>query len=423
MLEIIGDWWRARNVEVNRRELISCELNSTVKASLSSLAPHSDVRRWRRWADKRPQHLREIPEDIPDDVPYKGLRNYWYPVMAAKELRENQLKPYRLLGEDLVLFRDEDGTPKALSDVCPHRLARLSLGWVNLHTPGTVSCPYHGWTFDGSGQCVAALAEGPDSPLPRKVKTRAYPIVERHHVIWIYMGGEANVPDLDDNLPHVAEAMSGSWPWFIHWDWDVNYLNSLDNACDAAHACFAHARCSQFIDQARWGKTYGTELDCGGLEVGMEATGPAHRGTHWASGWDMHVPGYIYFAPHPPIWPASTIFWSVPTDEGHMRLFTCASFHGEFNDRARAWLLQSVHWRKWGLPNNIYHCNMGPDRAMVTSQGRVADWRKERLSQTDAAVTMFRKMLKKALRDERDKVVDDREVASPTPRRESLAEA
>ncbi len=113
MFTMIGDWWRARNVERNRRELIRCESKSTFRAALSSLAPHSDLRRWKRWADRCPPHLQELPKDIPDDVPYKGLRNFWYPVMPAKDLRENQLQSSRLLGEDLVVFRDEDGSPRA----------------------------------------------------------------------------------------------------------------------------------------------------------------------------------------------------------------------------------------------------------------------------------------------------------------------
>ena len=72
MLTKIGDWWRARNVEINRRELIQCEPKSTLRASLSSLAPNSDLRRWKRWADRCPPHLQELPRDIPDDVPYTG---------------------------------------------------------------------------------------------------------------------------------------------------------------------------------------------------------------------------------------------------------------------------------------------------------------------------------------------------------------
>jgi len=409
MLQIIGDWWRARQTEVNRRELINCELKSTPRASLFSLAPHSDLRRWKRWIARSPEQFKNLPENIADDVPYQGLRNYWYPVMPAKELRENQLKPFRLLGEDLVLFRAEDSAPKALSDICPHRRARLSLGWVNLHAPGTVSCPYHGWTFDGAGQCVQKLTEGPDAPLPRMQNTKAYPAVEKHHVIWVYMGNTAQIPELDDNIPHVAHAMSGSWPWFIHWDWNVNYLNSVDNTCDAAHGAFAHARCSQFLDQARWGKFYGRELDCDGLEVGVETTGPKHRGNHFASGWDCHVPGYIYFKPQPPIWPAGAIFWSVPIDDTHMRLFTFATFHGAFRDRARAWIMQSLHWRKWGLPNNIYHCNMGSDLAMCLSQGALSDWSQEKLSQSDVAVAKFRRKMKQALHEEQHQAMPEKE--------------
>ena len=109
MLKMIGDWWRSRNVEVNRRELIQCEPKSTFRASLSSLSPKSDLRRSKRWADQCPPHLQELPKDIPDDVPYKGLRNFWYPLMPAKDLRENQLQSSRLLGEDLVVFRAPHG--------------------------------------------------------------------------------------------------------------------------------------------------------------------------------------------------------------------------------------------------------------------------------------------------------------------------
>lgn len=127
-------------------------------------------------------HLQTLPDEISATIPYKGLRNYWYPAMPAKELRDKQLKPVRLLGEDLVFFRGTDGTPHALSDVCPPRQSRLSLGWINLYEPDTVSCPYHGWTFNGKGQCVAALVEGPESPIPHKVRTRAYPVQERYHL-------------------------------------------------------------------------------------------------------------------------------------------------------------------------------------------------------------------------------------------------
>ena len=125
----------------------------------------------------------------------------------------------------------------------------------------------------------------------------------------------------------------------------------------------------------------------------------------------------------PPIWPAGAIFWSVPIDEGKVRVFTCTTFHGEFKDRARAWIMQSVHWRKWGLPNNIYHCNIGPDRAMVMGQGALSDWRREHLSQTDVAVIKFRQMLKKAWQAERLQAVEVEPRARRVRSQETLTEA
>ena len=104
-------------------------------------------------------------------------------------------------------------------------------------------------------------------------------------------------------------------------------------------------------------------------------------------------------------------------------MFTCATFHGEFKDRARAWIMQSVHWRKWGLPNNIYHCNIGPDRAMVMGQGMLSDWRREHLSQTDVAVIKFRQMLKKAWQAERLQAAEVEPRARRVRAAETLTEA
>lgn len=394
MFKQFASWRRKRQVDSNRRRLIDGEPQSTVRAAFHALFPSSDLKRWKKWADNCPPS--PLPLDIPDDVPYRGLNNYWYPVMPAKDLGANQIVPFRLLGQDLVFFRGSDGTPRALSDTCPHRQAKLSLGWVNIYAPDTITCPYHGWTFDGKGQCVAALAEGPNSPLPKKVRTTSYPTEERHRLIWVYMGSTNDVPDIDDNIPHVKEAMDGSWPWFIHWDWPVNYLNALDNDVDVVHPNFAHARCSQFLDQSRWSKAFAKPLGCGGLEVGITDDGAPHTGPRSATSWDMHVPGYIYFAPSPPKWPAGAIFWAIPIDEGNMRMFTFTTFKGPLMTRLRCIVFQTLYWRRWGLPNNIYHCNRGADRAIVLSQGRLADWRLEKLSQTDLPVIRFRKMMKQA---------------------------
>src|SRR5712692_285270 len=98
-------------------------------------------------------------------APVLGYRNFWYPLIESSKVGSKPI-PLRMLGEDLVLFR---AGPKvaALVDRCAHRGALLSKGRVLF--PETLSCPYHGWTYNAQGDCVAAIVEGPDSHVPGKV--------------------------------------------------------------------------------------------------------------------------------------------------------------------------------------------------------------------------------------------------------------
>jgi predicted acylesterase/phospholipase RssA len=111
-----------------------------------------------------------------DYCPKLGFREYWYPAIETRKVRGKPVS-LMMLGDDLVLFRDGAGKVVALSDWCPHRGARLSLGVCEFE--GTVTCPYHGYVFDGTGQCVAGLIERPDSSFPSKLHARAYPTEER----------------------------------------------------------------------------------------------------------------------------------------------------------------------------------------------------------------------------------------------------
>ena len=132
-----------------------------------------------------------------DYCPKLGFREYWYPGIEARKVRGRPVS-LKMLGEDLVLFRDAAGKVSALSDWCPHRGARLSLGVCEFK--GTVTCPYHGYVFDGAGRCVAGLIERPDSPFPAKLHARVYPTEERMGIVFVWMGETAPVP-LDEDLP------------------------------------------------------------------------------------------------------------------------------------------------------------------------------------------------------------------------------
>lgn len=129
---------------------------------------------------------------------------YWYPVMWSRQIGSRPV-PIQLLGHRLVLIRDA-GRAYALADRCPHRGVPLSLG--SQEFPGTISCPYHGWTYDlGSGNLCAVITDGPDSPICGKVAVRTYPTAERLGLVWIFIGPGAYLADPPSDIPAIEGAI------------------------------------------------------------------------------------------------------------------------------------------------------------------------------------------------------------------------
>ena len=119
--------------------------------------------------------------DIRSKIPPLGNREYWYPALPDKDIKATKPQVLRMLGFDMVFFRGKDGQVKALLDACPHRGAFLSLG--DCFYEGFITCPYHGGTFDGDGNCVAMISEGPDSKLVGEMKAWAFPTVTLKGVV------------------------------------------------------------------------------------------------------------------------------------------------------------------------------------------------------------------------------------------------
>jgi phenylpropionate dioxygenase-like ring-hydroxylating dioxygenase large terminal subunit len=128
-----------------------------------------------------------------------GFREYWYPVTWSRKVREGRHPiQVKLLGEKIMLRR-EGGTVRALHDRCPHRGVPLSHPMGTQEFPGTWTCCYHGWTFDlESGKLVAAITDGPDSPICGKVYVRTYPTREQLGLVWLWMGDGDPVPFEED---------------------------------------------------------------------------------------------------------------------------------------------------------------------------------------------------------------------------------
>jgi phenylpropionate dioxygenase-like ring-hydroxylating dioxygenase large terminal subunit len=166
-----------------------------------------------------------------------GLPNYWYPVAVSRSLKKKPLA-VKVLSEKIVLVRDR-GKVRALNDRCPHRGVPLSAGRKEF--PGTLSCVYHGWTYDlSSGELVAALTDGTQSPICGKalVKVKTYPVEERAGMIWVYVG-DVPAPPIEEDIPEeflapdavvepVVEVRKGNWRY------------AMENAVDEAHTRYLH---------------------------------------------------------------------------------------------------------------------------------------------------------------------------------------
>src|ERR1043165_5937649 len=114
----------------------------------------------------------------------KLMRMYWQPAALVAELeRDRPVKAVKLLGENLVLFMDEQGRYGLLDRHCPHRGADLAFGRLE---NGGLRCAFHGWLFDATGQCLETPAEPAGSTLCQNIRQRSYPIIEKGGILWAY---------------------------------------------------------------------------------------------------------------------------------------------------------------------------------------------------------------------------------------------
>ena len=162
------------------------------------------------------------------------LRNTWYVAAWDSEVKPGELFARKLLNEPVVFFRDEHGVIQAIFDRCPHRFAPLSMGKLG---GSEVQCIYHGLKFNGSGACT----HNPhgDGKIPRAAVVKSYPVIEKHSVIWIWMGDadkadETSIPDFscqDSTRVYVAKGYL-----YAH----ANYILESDNILDLSHIEFLH---------------------------------------------------------------------------------------------------------------------------------------------------------------------------------------
>src|SRR5216684_2264622 len=132
---------------------------------------------------RRPAREQDYASTGPDTLAGRYMRLFWQPILKSADLSSGHAKPIRIMSEELTLYRGETGSAHVVANRCAHRGTQLSTGWVE---GDCIRCFYHGWKYDGSGQCVEQPAE--DASFASKVRIRSYPCEEYLGLVFAYLG-------------------------------------------------------------------------------------------------------------------------------------------------------------------------------------------------------------------------------------------
>ncbi|MDB5640811.1 MAG: Rieske (2Fe-2S) protein, partial [Hyphomicrobiales bacterium] len=164
------------------------------------------------------------------------FRCSWQPILLSEELPENDCPPVRVkvLSERLVAFRDSEGKLGLIDEFCAHRGVSL---WFGRNEECGLRCPYHGWKFDTSGQCVDVPSEPAESGYAAKIKLKSYPLIEKGGVLWTYMGPPERQPSEPEwefaNVPLNQSFTTKRLQ-------ENNWLQAMEGGIDSSHVSFLH---------------------------------------------------------------------------------------------------------------------------------------------------------------------------------------
>lgn len=360
------------------------------------------------------------------------MRRYWQPAALSDELAvKRPVVPVRLLGEDLVLFRDSDGELGLIERACPHRGADLCYG--RLEDNG-LRCPFHGWHFDRTGQCVEQPGEPEGSTMHKQIKNKSYPVMEHNGIIFAYMGPGAPPPLPGFDCFRAPETHVFAFKGL----WECNWLQAMEVGIDPAHASFLHrflqdedpadSYGKQFRDKAGNTNIPMTKLlrDYPRPDVSVEQTeygmrlvalrhlddGRTHvRVTNQIFPQAISIPmsrEMIITQWHVPVddetcyWYSMFTSFTAPVDKGKMRdqrlkehrLPIYAPLKNKRNNYGFDPDEQAGEtYTGMGLDINVH------DQWAVESPGRIFDRTREHLGKTDVAIIRYRRMLRAAMAD------------------------
>jgi phthalate 4,5-dioxygenase oxygenase subunit len=360
------------------------------------------------------------------------LRQYWLPFLPSTELPEPDGPPrkVRLLGEDLVAFRDTSGVVGLLAERCPHRGASLFFG----RNEGCgLRCVYHGWKFDTTGRCVDMPSEPAESAFRDKVRARAYPCHEVNGVVWAYLGPRP-VPPPFPPFEVTTVAADHAYPPIMMME-ECNWVQALEGDIDSSHIDWVHAKRRPDVEQrGTWNFDRRPRLEI--LPTDYGACYSARRqwdvdGLFWHRITQFILPVFSMIAASEP--QLVTLRAWVPLDDEHnVQIYMRGRLDRPVTDAERAQARdpfaawggylpatsdpRSRHYTRANLHNDYlrdralerdlmvgipFLVNL-QDRAMTETMGPIYDRTQEHLGTTDAMVIYVRRRLLDAARALRD---------------------
>jgi len=288
----------------------------------------------------------------------------------------------RVLGEDLVLYRDLSGTLGLVGLNCPHRSSSLEYGRPRERG---LACPYHGWTFDETGRCLAMPGEPETSAFKEKVSHLAYPVDERGGLIWAFLGtGESpEIPPID-----VFAADDGIRIVENFCIWPANWLQIVENSVDQVHTGILHGEGSSRADV--WSQI--PEVDWNEDADGIQTV--QIRGDYGRMNYLRFPTTILLNQPWPGgefSWPRYSAIVRTPVDDHHTLLFHVTyvpPLNGSLPDLPEGMELVAA--------NQVQTLFIQDYRAIVT-QGAPVDRSVERLGTTDIGVIMLRKKIERGI--------------------------
>ena len=334
------------------------------------------------------------------------LRRFWQPICMSEQLTDLPLA-IRIMGEDLVVFRDLSGHVGLLHRQCSHRRTSLEYGVIAEHG---IRCCYHGWLFDVDGTILETPGEPEDSPIRHTLAHGAYPALEYKGLVFAYMGPPEKKPEFPiyDTFEIAGEEMV---PYLIPMP--CNWLQVTENPMDPFHSVFLHTRVTRAHFNPAWGALPAVGWHRFADRTGIYLTNTRRWNEYvWVRTAETLMPS---FAQPPDIYqdPDREKFfprvgsskWVVPTDDRSCILLGWRHFSDELDlggkgDRSRVGYNKVDAIGQTGIERSAEEGQRVPsDYEAQIGQGEITVHETEHLGQTDTGVAMLRGVLKRAIRD------------------------